>query len=303
MISREIPDQIGRVSEGRLPHNGLLSDDFSNALRAALLCELALRDALLLPNGGGGLPADTKLSLATQWPDDHGQGTGDDSAKILREGMELLLQERGSGTDCAQSPRVWMEDLLEGGPRGAGVGNMRRRLAQSLLDKQMCEEKRESGVLTTTTRYPPTWRWRDEGTDTVPVALAGGAGGAVVEKQVIQKGGMAATWTSREALVEQLQAWLLLPAGADAASEDAASSLLMGRRAALCGLAELCGVLGPAVLEGLEGRGGEQRDAAKQRLSALRAEAALGERVERWGWPRSLACVMACVTKRSSSWF
>ena len=149
---------------------------------------------------------------------------------------------------CAQSPRVWMEDLLEGGPRGAGVGNMRHRLAQSLIDKGMCEEKKESGLLTTTTRYPPTWRWRDEATDAEPLQLAGAGGGVVAEK-VLRQIGAAATWTSREALVEQLQAWLLLPARADATSEGAVSPVLMGRRAALCGLAELCGVLGPAVLE------------------------------------------------------
>ena len=209
---------------------------------------------------------------------------------MLREAQALLsvaVEGRG-GSGCRAA--LLLEDLLSGGPKAAGIGNLRSRLASALVSGGMCEEKHAVGLLFETTRYPPSWCWRE----------------SEPENGKKKAAGLTSTWTSRDVLIEGLQEFLLLPAGTMSSSSPEGSAVdgpegagVSGRHAALCGLAESCGLLAPAVLDVLDS---EDRECADRRLGALKAEAAMGE-AERWGWPAALACVMAHVSKRSSSWF
>ena len=281
---------LGLDRHGNLPHNGLMDDTLSKALRAAVLCELALDGALCLPPADNtsavGLttsaafpltgwsreparPGDAKMrllstgmtapagmtnagdlcnSVATRTTRSRrrsGRGIRGQADAIIREALSLLLHERGE--DVALPPCEWMEDLLEQGSGGTGtgssssvgLGNLRRRLGQSLVDQQICEEKSTSGLFFNTVRYLPTWRWKDESSDCTDSTL---------RTKKIEQPQQQQRWTSREALVEQLQDWLLQLPGESCldASSAPASQVQMdlqlsagGRMAALCGLAEV----------------------------------------------------------------
>ncbi len=287
---------LGLDRHGNLPHNGLMDDSLSKALRAAVLCELALDGSLCLPpadntsaagltgaafqlSGWGGRevvqPGDARMRLSTgmtataslpdagdlhssttmrrrssSWQGRHGvRGQAD---AIIREALSLLLRERGE--DVALPPCEWMEDLLEQGSGGTGsgsssavgLGNLRRRLGRSLVDQQICDEKKESGLFFNTVRYRPTWRWKDESMkDESSNCTASASRADKIEKSQAQQ---QQRWTSREALVEQLQDWLLQLPGescsdtSSAATSQARVALQLsaaGRMAALCGLAEV----------------------------------------------------------------
>lgn len=283
---------LGLDRHGNLPHNGLMDDTLSKALRAAILCELALRGVLDLPDGGDRLDStaawtsqDTARQTSAAFPlsgwDGQATELGDTRIRVLsacayapadisdtdlmsrrgrgghhvrgqanaiiNEGLTQLLRARGESV--ALPPSQWMEELLEqagSGDRSADhgdeLGSLRSRLGRSLVDQHICEEKRESGLFFNTVRYPPTWRWRDESSGSTESVSAGRHEGSKSHQAQQQK-----RWTSREALVEQLQYWLLQSVASCAEdsttvtnqTQTALQLATTGRMAALCGLAEV----------------------------------------------------------------